>query len=329
MTDLFVSLQAVRRRYNLWPPSATLLVAVSGGPDSLCLLHLLYRLAATDGLNLHVAHLNHGLRPAAAADARYVAETAAAWNLPVTIEAYDVTALAQREHQGIEAAARQARYGFFADLAVRIGAHAIALGHTADDQAETVLLRLLRGAGPTGLAAMRPRSVWADGKTLVRPLLHVRRSEILHYCAEHQLQPRYDASNANLRFLRNRVRAELLPGLAAYNPDIVRALGRTAQLCADEDDYLATTLDEQWATFAFVKPACVTLARTRLLDLHPALRRRAVRRAVGLVGTLTEVGADHLDRMLDVIARGHGRLQLPGGRWLAVVNDQVIIEQLT
>ncbi|MBA3944564.1 MAG: tRNA lysidine(34) synthetase TilS [Herpetosiphonaceae bacterium] len=327
MADLFWKVQAANREQHWWHSGAKLVVAVSGGPDSLCLLHLLRRFEA-DGLQLHVAHLNHGLRPQAAADAAFVAATAADWGLPVTVGERDVAALAQQQHSGFEAAARQARYAFLRDVATAVGTDDVALGHTADDQAETVLLRLLRGAGPTGLAAMRPRTELATGLVLLRPLLAITREEIEAYCAAHGLLPRQDASNTSPLFVRNRVRATLLPAIKTYNPHIVQTLGRTATVCADEDAYIRSQLDHLWPELVIqAGDHQVVLDRLAFRNLPRALQRRALRRAMELLGGLTEVGADHTERMLVLAQQEHGRLQLPGGRWLRVRPATLSIEQ--
>ncbi len=325
MSKLAATLQQLYRQRPWWPAGSTVIVAVSGGPDSLTLLHVLGQLAPGHGWRLVVAHLDHQLRPDSADDAAFVAATAAAWGWPCAVARADVAAQALARREGLEAAARAARYDWFAALAQQHGAAAVALGHTADDQAETVLLRLLRGAGPTGLAAMRPRLVRDDGLVVARPLLAVRRSAVAAYCADHGLAPRLDPSNLAPQFVRNRVRAELLPLLVTYNPAAVAALGRTAQRCAEEDDCLTALLDAAWPGLAEVSPGRVTLGRAALAALHPALQRRALRRAVALLGDLTELGADHLDRMLALVAAGRGRLQLPAGCWITLGRDAVII----
>ena len=177
------------QRHKLIDPAETVVVGVSGGPDSLCLLHVLYQLAPDLSLRLHVAHLNHGLRGAEAdADAAFVQKMAAGWGLPVSIERVDVAALAQQAGMSLEEAARHARYSFLAGVARRVGARIIAVGHTADDQAETVLMHFLRGSGLAGLRGMQPASglgFWTpkaelgtgtSAAILVRPLLSVTSS---------------------------------------------------------------------------------------------------------------------------------------------------------
>lgn len=236
-------------------------VAVSGGADSLTLLHTLLRLRDELRLTLHVATLDHGLRgTAGAADAQFVSEVATAWHLPVTAERIDLPALMTAgEHAqttNVEAAARQARYAFLARVAAQVGATMIATGHTLDDQAETILMHLLRGTGSAGLRGMRPKTPLAalnldlapsaDFVVLVRPLLTTPRLEIDAYCDEQLrpvgITPRTDASNADLTLMRNRVRHEVMPVLASIAPAFREAIGRMALSVGDDYAALQTTL---------------------------------------------------------------------------------------
>ena len=246
---LFDLLSQARARHHLFPASTrmegaptTVVVAVSGGADSVTLLHLLTRLRADWSLHLVVAHLDHGLRPDSADDARFVAALANRWGLPLATSALPPGALA---HQGnLEAAARRARYRFLARVAVDHqidgGPVEVALAHTANDQAETLLMNLIRGSGLDGLAAMRAvRPLLVDGQRLpgvrvVRPLLAVSRTEILHYLNHHTIPWREDPTNQDRTFVRNRVRHEILPRLQEINPQVVASLCRTASLLADE-----------------------------------------------------------------------------------------------
>ena len=223
-------------------PSTTVIVAVSGGADSVTLLHLLTRLRADWSLHLVAAHLDHGLRPESADDARFVDELATRWELPLASSALPPGAL--DDEGNLEAAARRARYRFLSRVAIdhqNDGSPVeVAVAHTANDQAETVLMNLIRGSGLGGLAGMRPvRPLIVDdrpvpGVRVVRPLLGATRSEVIQYLKQHNIPWREDPSNQDRTFVRNRVRHEILPRLQEINPQIVASLCRTASLLAAE-----------------------------------------------------------------------------------------------
>jgi tRNA(Ile)-lysidine synthase len=259
-------LEVVRKEIEsrqLLDVGATVIVGVSGGSDSLCLLHILTRLRHELDLSLHVAHLNHCLRgDEADMDMIFVALLATEWGLPCTIEVCDVASVAHRQHMSLEEAARNVRYGFLMKVAQRIGAAAVAVGHHADDQSETVLMHILRGAGMNGLKGMLPSTELRDmhkvddGSSdpgprsrvrLVRPLLAVPRDEIDAYCQEHSLEPRFDRSNLDMTYFRNRVRHELLPLLETYNPNIKLLLQRTADVAAADHELISSLLNDAWS----------------------------------------------------------------------------------
>jgi tRNA(Ile)-lysidine synthase len=230
--------------HRLFEYGETVVVAVSGGADSVALLDLLATRTEL-GLQLVVAHLNHGLRGAEAdTDERFVGGLAERYSLPLEAAGADVRALSRERRLSLEEAGREARHAFLAAVAERHGATRIALAHHRNDQAETVLMRLIRGAGADGLAGMRPRA--GDGR-YVRPLLAVSRGEIIAYLRARGLSWRDDASNLDQRFLRNRIRHELLPLLAAYNPAIVDRLADTAESLAADGELLARLTAERYA----------------------------------------------------------------------------------
>lgn len=313
-------------RYGLLPSGTCIVVAVSGGPDSLCLLHLLTSIAPERRLRLHIAHLDHQLRPESSADAAFVAQIAGEWSIPATMGQADVGMIAREQRKGIEETARAVRSRFLLETAEKMDAAAIALGHTADDQAETVVLRLLRGAGPSGLAAMRPkrRADWqmrdSDGLPvmLIRPLLETSRVEIESYCQEHQLTPRYDSSNESPMFTRNRVRGYIIPLLKTYNPAIVATLGRTAHVCAEEDDLLNELVEQVWAEIARVDPEGIVFERRRWTQLHRAVQRRLIRKAAHVLEAQAELEAKHIDAILTAIEANRRRVQLPRGLWFGI-----------
>ena len=216
------------------PRGSRVLVACSGGPDSLALLHVLAELSRARGLTLAVAHLDHGMRGAKGAqDARFVARQAALLGLEAEVERADGRAFMKAHGLAGEAGLRRLRHAFLARAARRLTCDAIALGHTADDQAETVLLRLIRGTGLAGLAAMRPRR----GRVL-RPLLHASRRDVLEFLVLRKLEPRLDETNADPSFRRNVVRMDILPRMAHLNVQIARVLAGLAERAADQASFV-------------------------------------------------------------------------------------------
>ena len=236
-----------------------MLVAVSGGPDSVALLAILRDLIRDFGFRLTVAHFNHGWRDDANQDARFVAELAESWGFAWFI------GLAEAGLPRTEDAARSARYNFLRATAAKTGSSAIALGHTRDDQVETLLLHLLRGSGAQGLAGMRPRT-----GELARPMLTLTRADIETSLEVRGLTPRRDPSNLDPRFTRNRLRQALMPALSDFDPAAIRLLARTAEILAEEDRFMQDLADRLEAALANNRAA--------FLALPIALQRRLLRR---------------------------------------------------
>lgn len=307
------------REQGLIEGEEVLLVGVSGGPDSVCLLHILSLLEETLGASLHIAHLDHMLRGAdSAADSRYVSDLAQRLGIPVTVERRDVGAYQQEHRLSLEEAARKVRYDFYCEVAESIGAKRIALGHTKDDQVETILMHMVRGTGLAGLRGMQPVTTWQGrGGTLllVRPLLEVTRVEIEEYCRAHELKPRRDVSNYSPAFLRNRLRYELVPLLESYNRNISGALLRTARTAADDLSFLEEHVSVAWSQVVTEQPNGLLLNSEALLSLHPSLQRHLLRRVLGqILGELTDIQLIHIEKMMDALSKPAGRrLSLPRG----------------
>ncbi|MFQ5879440.1 MAG: tRNA lysidine(34) synthetase TilS [Dehalococcoidia bacterium] len=311
------------------------LVGVSGGPDSTTLLLCLAHLRRALGIELGVAHFDHHLRSRqeAEADAAWVRALAESLGLPFCPGSGDVRAYARRHRQSLEEAGRVLRYRFLAQEAARWGASAIAVGHTADDQVETVLLHLLRGSGTDGLVGMRPRGPLplAGGcpVPLVRPLLAVTRQETERYCREEGIQPRLDVTNLSLGHQRNRIRHELLPLLRRYNPSLDRALLRLADAVAEDVDYLRGVVDEVWERLGRVEGGRVRLPRRQLSGLPAALQARLLRRAGRhLLAEAGGLSSAHV-RALATAAKAEGNavLHLPHGLTAVVEGDEVALER--
>jgi len=275
------------------------------------LLACLRDLAPRWALRLAVAHLNHGLRPEAEVDARFVAALAAAWDLPLHLESADSAGHARTHHLSLEAAAREVRYAFLLRAAERWGAGVIAVGHTADDQVETLLLRLLRGRYPGGMWARRPMG----GRFVIRPLLDIWRVELRAELIRRGLPWREDPSNQDLRHARNSLRHDLIPALAGYMPDVQKRLKQTADALALDDEALeALTARAAEAVIAPVLDG-VAVDRSRLLEQAEAVRRRVFRRAVGLAGgNIGRLKIVHLEEGVRLVEGGRTgqRLSLPG-----------------
>jgi tRNA(Ile)-lysidine synthase len=294
---------------------------VSGGPDSVALLLILAHLREVLGLELWVAHFDHGLRRRAAREGEraFVSRLAEELGLPFLFSQGDTRAHARRHRLSLEEAARALRYTFLASQAERLGAGCVATGHTASDQAETVLMHIIRGSGLAGIAGMQPRSPWPfpghPGLVLVRPLLAVSRRHSERYCQEEGLSPCLDATNLLLEPLRNRVRHELLPLLRRYNPRVEQALLRLASAAAADAAYLDETANLFWQALAQPSRRSVQFPRLELAALSPALLSRLLlAAALHLVGDTPQVEAVHLQAMQAALAgRSSRRLSLPGG----------------
>ncbi len=318
-------LETVKRTmltHSMLQSGETAVVGVSGGPDSVCLLHILNRLREPLGFGLYVAHLDHGMRGAEGeADAEFVTELARDWGLPVTVDAQDVPALAARRQLSLEEAARSARYRFLQDVAGQHRAQAIAVGHHADDHVETILMHWIRGAGTAGLRGILPvrdlpMAGESGGPRLIRPLWEVSRREIDAYCERHDLKPRLDASNLDSRFHRNRIRHELLPLLETYNPQIRRSLRRAARVFSDDHDHLSQEVEAAWESVARRGRGYIRFDRDPWAELHPSLKRMLLRRTVReLRPSLRDLDWIHVDLALEAIRdRPAGsRVSLPGG----------------
>jgi len=287
------------------------LVAVSGGVDSVVLLDLLCQLSSGYNLEIVVAHLDHQLRgEESTADARFVGQLALQHGLQFISESRDVRAVARRKKMGIEEAARMVRLKFLRDTASRVDAAKIALGHNANDLAETMLFNLIRGAGTTGLAGIRPVNL-----PFIRPLIDVTRDQIVSYALEHGIFWREDRSNEDTKFTRNFIRHKVIPAMRELNPKLIAALSRTAQIVSEEHNAFAELLDAQWKAVLIERMhGTLRLNREHLALYSIGVRRALLRRAVEYVnGDLRGMSKAHIDDLCHLIAssRAHGEIHLP------------------
>ena len=327
-------MRAALERAGYTGVDALLVVAVSGGPDSMSLLHALLRLKESAGLRLHVAHLDHDFRgEEAKEDARFVSRAAGELGLPATVEEADPVAYQRRMGlSSFEEAAREVRYNFLARLCGDVGASAVALGHTADDLAETVLMHIIRGSGVHGLRGMSELSSWqgrsgSPAATLFRPLLEATKQETASYCHERGIVFREDSGNSLPRFTRNRVRHDLMPALAGYNPRVRDALLRLSRSAALEVDYLEMQVAGVWDAIAGWEGESLVMDSAALASLHPLMQRMVMRRAYGeLAGSPRRLEESHLKAMEALIPGPSGRaLELPGGLRLHAAYGQLVL----
>jgi tRNA(Ile)-lysidine synthase len=297
------------KRHKMLDPEDKVLIGVSGGTDSVALLHLMVALRPVMNLQLAVAHLNHGLRPGASdREADFVKELSRRLGICFHCEKIELD-----PHRGsLEARARRARYRFYQRLLHEHGYTKLALGHQADDNAESVLLHLLRGSGIRGLSGIPPKRAGA----IVRPLIETRRSDIEAYLKAHGIAHIEDASNNDMRFQRNRIRHHLMPLLQRdYNPNIHSCLNRLAGLCRDEQTWLRTMIQPMVESISTDSgPEGLELRADGLLNAPTAAQRRLIRTALrNWLGDLKRVGRDHIDAVIDLLynqATG-SRLNLP------------------
>jgi len=310
MTPLAERVLVEVRRQGLIPPGGRVLAAVSSGGDSVALLHLLAELAEREAVALAgVAHFNHRLRPPDSdEDERFCGDLAGRLGLPFVVESADVAEMARSERISVEHAGHRARHAFFGRAAVRLGACRVAVGHTIDDQAETYLLRLLRGAGAAGFSAIRPRT-----GLVVRPLLTVSRAELRVYLASRQASFREDASNLDRSVPRNRIRHDLIPSLRAYSPRVVEVLAREAEIARADEEWLAHAANDLGARLVQSTESGVEVDAPGLAALHPALGRRVARDAL-VRASGCAVGFDHIERLRRLAEDAPTRVDFPGCR---------------
>ncbi|MGC9467413.1 MAG: tRNA lysidine(34) synthetase TilS [Anaerolineae bacterium] len=342
--DLVREVSAYIERHQLIESGSRIVVGVSGGPDSVTLLHVLHTLAEPRNFDLHVAHLHHGIRGEEAdMDMAFVANLAGQLRLPCTTDEFDVPALAEEEKLSLEEAARRARYAFLCHVAQHVGARRIAVGHNADDQAETVLMHLLRGTGPAGLRGMLPATKLRDYRLIppcerppsdlvvVRPLLSIPRAQIEAYCREEGVATRYDRSNLDTTYFRNKLRHEVLPYLAEINPRISERLRNLAEVVRADYKLLQEFVSVAHDTLLVTSyPDALVFDLARFREQPLAIQRAIIRRsAYKLRRTLRDVDFGHIEQAVDVAQRGQTGAQavLPHGLELTIGYTTLMIAE--
>ena len=293
----------------------SVLVAVSGGPDSVALVHILLTLAREYALQLAIVHVNHSLRGQDSdRDAEFAASVARQLDLPFHCQKIDVKAFRRNQNLSLEEAARKTRYEFCESVAAKFDYKKIAVGHHSDDNAELVLMNLLRGSGPLGLSGIAP----VRGDKIIRPLIYLKRSDILDYINLSNLRYVTDASNTDTKFLRNKIRHQLLPELKnSYNPKIIETLNRLGSIMRAENQWFDNAITPAFERCATLKTSdTINLSITDFDELDQAIKRRLIRKAILAVKKdLRRITLLHVDAVLNLIENGpaNGRLSLPGG----------------
>lgn len=308
------------RKYDMLKPGDRVLVAVSGGPDSMALLHTLYRSRAELSIDICAFHLDHMFRgDESLEDAEAVRSYCSELGVPVAIERYDVPAFAEESGLSPQDAARAIRYELAGLAAASLQCTCMAFAHHRDDNFETVVMRFLRGAGLRGLAGIRPVRICSRGSwsgRLIRPLIECTRQDIELYCAEESIPTRTDRSNFSDKYARNRVRMDLIPHLLTYNPNLVQTATSAARFMADEDDFLEEKAGEFLAQNSSRRGNVLEVDLEALANAHPALTRRTVLLAIEEVrGTRKDLYSLHVEDVMELIhTRGRsGLLSLPDG----------------
>ncbi len=329
LLDVLAKVRGIIRKYGMLTRGDKVVVGVSGGPDSVALIHILDRLKEEWGLSLLVAHFNHGLRgDESDRDTEFVKQLAETLTLPCRSEKGDVPSFKCKMRLSTEEAARVLRYRFLEDTLRREAADRIALGHTADDQAEDILIRMLRGSGRLGLCGMQP----IRSNIFIRPLIEVSKTQIEGFLSKHAIPYVTDSSNTNRRYLRNKIRLDLIPLLEkTYNPHVKESLLQIASILREEEDYLQGIAIQKFSKVAECQgPDEVVFDRSHLVNLHRAIQLRLIRKAIETVkGELRRIGFKHTLAVLRLAEQEHPSkvLSLPGGLTVRRNYQQIMFER--
>lgn len=322
---LLKTVEETIKAYRMIEPDDSILVGVSGGPDSVALLHIILSLAQRFSLGVGVAHLNHCLRQKDSDDdAEFVASLARKLDLPCYIKKEDVSKYRHEKKLSLEEAARIIRYRFFESVAEKYMFNKIALGHNADDNAELVIMHLLRGSGPLGISGIPPVR---NGK-IIRPLIKLTKSEVLEFLAVNELKFVLDKSNNDQRYLRNRIRHHLIPHLkSSYNKRIVKTINRFASIIRSEEEWIDDLIKPIFnKSVLAAENNSVALSISSINELHIAAQRRIIRKAIAEIkGNLRRITFSHIESVISLLNSGNafGYIDLPDRIWIKRDGDTI------
>ena len=311
------------KKYNLISLGERVGVAVSGGVDSMVLLHVLYTLSRRSGFYVYALHFEHGIRAEeSVGDLHFVEEQCEKLHIPFHAGSADVPVIAAQTGENLEAAARRLRYEFFEERKRALGLAKIAIAHHKDDFAETFLLNLVRGSGMAGLTTMK----YQRTPGIIRPMLDISRKDIEAYASEHGIKFRVDSTNAALKYTRNYIRAEILPRMAMLNPEVSSAIMRASEILGEEDAALFEYAKSEYHKISRREEGQIAIDLVGFNALPKAIRRRVVRMALLAFTTLQDVQKQSVDRVLDVAAAGRtGKGYSLEGRFFAYVSYRTLI----
>ena len=261
------------KTYNLIEENDKIVIGVSGGPDSICLLHVLYSLKEKIGFDIVVAHVNHMLREVADMETEYVQKFCKNLKIECFVKKADISDLAKTQKKGTEEVGREVRYSFFDEVAKKTGANKIATAHNSNDRAETVILNILRGSGLSGLKGIEA----IRDKKYIRPLINIERQEIEKYCTENNLDPKYDESNKENIYTRNKVRNTVIPYIKKeFNPNIIKTINRLSSLATEENEYLQNITKQAFESLLIEKEKNIILDLHKFNSLDLVIKRRLI-----------------------------------------------------
>ena len=311
------------QKFDLIDENDKVVVGVSGGPDSLCLLHILYTLK----YNIVVCHINHGLRENANIDEKFVADFCDKHGIQYFIKRVNLSDKNTLNGMSTEEAGRKVRYDFFKEIMLKEGASKIATAHNLNDNIETILLNIFRGSGVIGL-----KGIEANSGKIIRPLIECSREEIETYCRNNDLKPRHDESNDDTKYTRNKVRLELLPYIEKnINSNVSSAVLRMSQIVSEEEDFAEYEINKAYEEISIIDENKVVISLKKFNQLHNFLKKRIILKAIyGVLGNTKDIGKVHIDDIVKMCENNIGGKFLTPNKnvRVSILNHKIIVEKL-